>query len=1182
MKKFIVLFSTLLILSTVCLCVGCKTQHTHEYTQTVVAPTCTQRGYTEHKCACGESYNDNYVDALGHEWVVEEYYNDATCEKNGTEKVVCSREGCSETNIRERENSALGHDYEISYVWDGDKCTATAVCSRDSNHKIEETVTAKYVKDTDKTCTDNEKGHYLAEFSNVVVFADQQTEKNSVEIEGTKTGHMYGQTEYKLSVDFTKCTAKITCKNDGCTHYIDETVTATYEKDTAATCTDNETGRYKATFTSEWVENKNYVSGPIEIKDSASGHDYEIKYNWVDNQCTATAVCKNNSSHKVEENGTVTYEIDTPASHTNNAKGHYKATFKNTIFEVQTTAENFVVQEGSQLTSYIEFKTLKTNDAAISGEVESNITSFNFGDEIEIVGVAVFAVYKDENCSTKIDNTVTLAVGKNVFYVEQTVESPYKGENKKFTVTINREYPYYTVSFDTDGGTEISSQSVKHGECAEEPSDPAKVEYKFIGWYIGEEEFNFETKIYENKTITAKWQYAEYNVTCSVTVVDKDNNPIQNAELKIYRTDGTVEEKTGKTDANGVYNFSLEIKSEDVKLSSYSVCFVTVPYGFEQVSFTLDDSTSNKTVVDLKDVVGKSASVKFVLENIINNSFYETKNRITMEYKRYYSEGDTVTNGKDTTTVTFDGTSNYKYLTFKPYVAPSGSSDDAKYEQDKENNTVAAKGWYKISFETELSGICLKYFSGNPNYTYVDKNNVPMIDTIQASSGQKPADYDGNIIYYDGNYVKVEVTRDAVDAPFMLLVYSESAGNVTIKVEWLEDSRDIIRKTVTEVIDGKAETFSFEGITGELVDMPVNGYYELVLDADGYYHIGKVDGPYLMVQLNKANSRVGEQAITVLGSDEGAKRKYTITVVTDEGYTITKYDFENVLMGYVDDNKKTVKGYKSYANSDGVFPVNEQLKRYLEGASGSFAQQKTAASGWAWLLACMYYEPEGGLDLPGEGTEDKPYLLTTGGNTIKSTGLSFLEFTADEDAIYSFDCNNTMFSLKTEATMYTHNFGTGKGNVHYVVCSAGSSYRFTVQYPCTLTISKLDEIKATKDIVDNEDGSKTDNSTGVTETKPISTSYIMTSVFVQDDAQAPDGIYVTFNRMVGSGTYKFTLYGKNGEIMIKYNDTDGFVKYNDGEEVTISKNNPPTFLITTKPVDGKVQDGKYLLVIETV
>ena len=36
--------------------------HTHSYTATTVAPTCTEQGYTEYTCACGDYYYDNYTD----------------------------------------------------------------------------------------------------------------------------------------------------------------------------------------------------------------------------------------------------------------------------------------------------------------------------------------------------------------------------------------------------------------------------------------------------------------------------------------------------------------------------------------------------------------------------------------------------------------------------------------------------------------------------------------------------------------------------------------------------------------------------------------------------------------------------------------------------------------------------------------------------------------------------------------------------------------------------------------------------------------------------------------------------------------------------------------------------------------------------------------------------------------
>ena len=43
--------------------------HVHSYTDSIVSPTCTEKGYTVHACTCGERRTDSYVDALGHDYI---------------------------------------------------------------------------------------------------------------------------------------------------------------------------------------------------------------------------------------------------------------------------------------------------------------------------------------------------------------------------------------------------------------------------------------------------------------------------------------------------------------------------------------------------------------------------------------------------------------------------------------------------------------------------------------------------------------------------------------------------------------------------------------------------------------------------------------------------------------------------------------------------------------------------------------------------------------------------------------------------------------------------------------------------------------------------------------------------------------------------------------------------------
>lgn len=65
----------------------------------------------------------------------------------------------------------------------------------------------------------------------------------------------------------------------------------------------------------------------------------------------------------------------------------------------------------------------------------------------------------------------------------------------------------FTVTFVSNGGTEIAPQQIKQGEKAVKPIDPEKTNYVFVGWYNGETEWNFETmKVNGSVTLTAKWR----------------------------------------------------------------------------------------------------------------------------------------------------------------------------------------------------------------------------------------------------------------------------------------------------------------------------------------------------------------------------------------------------------------------------------------------------------------------------------------------------------------------------------------------------------------------------------------------------------------------------------------------------------------------------------------------------
>lgn len=66
----------------------------------------------------------------------------------------------------------------------------------------------------------------------------------------------------------------------------------------------------------------------------------------------------------------------------------------------------------------------------------------------------------------------------------------------------------YTVTFDSNGGSAVASQTVTSGETATEPVDPTKSGYDFDAWYSDNQfttEYNFATPVTADITLYAKW-----------------------------------------------------------------------------------------------------------------------------------------------------------------------------------------------------------------------------------------------------------------------------------------------------------------------------------------------------------------------------------------------------------------------------------------------------------------------------------------------------------------------------------------------------------------------------------------------------------------------------------------------------------------------------------------------------
>ena len=66
---------------------------------------------------------------------------------------------------------------------------------------------------------------------------------------------------------------------------------------------------------------------------------------------------------------------------------------------------------------------------------------------------------------------------------------------------------YATVDFDSNGGTRVKPTYVSFGDLANEPRDPERNGYIFIGWYLGNKKWDFNKDIVQKDiTLKAFWK----------------------------------------------------------------------------------------------------------------------------------------------------------------------------------------------------------------------------------------------------------------------------------------------------------------------------------------------------------------------------------------------------------------------------------------------------------------------------------------------------------------------------------------------------------------------------------------------------------------------------------------------------------------------------------------------------
>ena len=260
-------------------------------------------------------------------------------------------------------------------------------------------------------------------------------------------------------------------------------------------------------------------------------------------------------------------------------------------------------------------------------------------------------------------------------------------------VEIKYDRKTYTVTFDSNGGSDVSSQSLRYEAKATKPADPTKTattttEYTFADWYsdIGlTTPFSFDTAIKKDITLYAKWtetavtlQKTAGSISYATASVSKTTNDAAFTNELTIEGDGTVSYASDNTavatvDSDGLVTIvgaagTATITATVTDSASYTYATKTASYTltvtvavssviinnaptealFVNSTGTLTATVSPDNATD-KTIVWTSSDPDYVSINS------ETGEYTIMGTKGYGSATITATAGDKTTTCTITG-----------------------------------------------------------------------------------------------------------------------------------------------------------------------------------------------------------------------------------------------------------------------------------------------------------------------------------------------------------------------------------------------------------------------------------------------------------------------------------------------------------------------------------------------
>lgn len=444
---------------------GCGKKHEHKYTVTVIEPTCSSQGYTEHVCSCGDKYEDNFVEPIEHAQGSPTYtatVNTADITKGVLHEITACK-FCSTVLSEKDYNISLP---ELTFSYDGEPHE-----SKIAGDKLPDGIDAVYLYSTDVSFDDELPGGIISA-GDYAVAATLSKDGAPIDLDFCLISKLRINKDGKYhEVTF--------CFDDLPTNNVSIAVKDGYTIDEyKMPAIPDKTG-----YDGEWIYDGDEIYEDTSISVLYTPIEYSIKYvlDGAENN-------PRNPSYYTYESGTISlYSPESVTGYT------FQGWYTSPNFDPQSRVS--VISSGSSgnLTLYAKFLKYRVEAAdgftfdyknydypALVQTVSSSRTSIALSTTIQVSKGCTWTLSRDiEGFELIKTKNMSLVEGHNIAYVTVWYDEEY---NVVYYLDIyrlgHRSYAYYA-----DGEVYCESATVEEQTYLSAPEAPSKTGYTFNGWY---------------------------------------------------------------------------------------------------------------------------------------------------------------------------------------------------------------------------------------------------------------------------------------------------------------------------------------------------------------------------------------------------------------------------------------------------------------------------------------------------------------------------------------------------------------------------------------------------------------------------------------------------------------------------------------------------------------------------